>query len=248
MSVLTRPEVRRLVERPVLGRLLAGRLVAGVRAEDGLGVAAALAAEGHPVALEHRPGPGDDGAAELAALIALVRSSGPPGDCELTVPVDRPDVARRLAGEAAAAGLGVAFDGDPEPVDALLGRHPGARTVVRAGEPGAQARCRALAGSRVRLRGSGPAARPAFVRCVDILMAGDGGPAVATGDPRLVAITGERAAWHGRAPESWEHVMPWNVRTPEQQRLAAAGATVRVAVVSGAGAVAALLGCPGGLR
>ncbi|MBJ7453555.1 MAG: proline dehydrogenase, partial [Blastococcus sp.] len=79
-------------------------------------------------------------------------------------------------------------------------------------------------------------------RCVDVLMAGDGRPAVATTDPRLIAITGERAAWHGRAPDSWEHVMPWRVRTAEQQRLAAAGTTVRVAVVSGPGAVGALVG------
>jgi proline dehydrogenase len=134
-------------------------------------------------------------------------------------------------------------------VDPLLADHPGARVVVRSGEPSAEARCRALAGRRVRLRaGSRAASRLAFVRCVDVLMAGDGRPAVATADPRLIAITGERAAWHGRAPDSWEHVMPWRVRTAEQQRLAAAGTTVRVAVVSGPGAVGALVGRPGGSR
>ena len=248
VSVPPRPPVLRVVERPLVGRLLAGRLVAGARAEDGLRLAAALAAEGHPVALEHRPGSRDDDAG-LAGLLARVRATGAPGDCELTLPVQWPAEARELAAGAAAMGLGVVFDGAPDEVDLLLADHPGARVVVRSGEPAAEARCRVLAGGRVRLRaGSRAAARLAFVRCVDVLMAGHGRPAVATADPRLIAITGERAAWHGRAPDSWEHVMPWRVRTAEQQRLAAAGATVRVAVVSGPGAVGGLVGRPGGSR
>lgn len=249
VSVPPRPPVQRALEHPLVGRLLAGRLVAGVRAEDGLRVAAALAADGHPVALEHRPGSRDDDGAGLAGLLDRVRAEGAPGDCELTVPVHRPAEARELAAGAAEVGLGVVFDGPPDDVDPLLADHPGARVVVRSGEPSAEARCRVLAGRRVRLRaGSRAAARLAFVRCVDVLMAGDGRPAVATADPRLIAITGERAAWHGRAPDSWEHVMPWRVRTAEQQRLAAAGTTVRVAVVSGPGAVGALVGRPGGSR
>jgi proline dehydrogenase len=65
-------------------------------------------------------------------------------------------------------------------------------------------------------------------------MAAGGTPEVATTDRRLIAITGERAAWNGRSPDSWEHVMPYGVRTETQQRLSAAGFTVRVAVVSGA--------------
>lgn len=248
VSVPPRSPVLRAVERPLVGRLLAGRLVAGVRAEDGLRVAAALAAEGHPVALEHRPGSQDDDAG-LAGLLDRVREAGAPGDCELTVPVQRPAEARELAAGAVALGLGVVFDGAPDVVDPLLADHPGARVVVRSGEPSAEARCRVLAGRRVRLRaGSRAAARLVFVRCVDVLMAGDGRPAVATADPRLIAITGERAAWHGRRPDSWEHVMPWRVRTAEQQLLAAAGTTVRVAVLSGPGAVGALVGRPGGSR
>jgi proline dehydrogenase len=239
--------VHRALEGLLVGRLLAGRLVAGARAEDGLRVAAALAADGHPVALEHRPGGGDD--AGLTGLLDRVREVGTPGDCELTVPVQRSGEARELAAGAAAVGLGVVFDGAPGEVDPLLADHPAAGVVVRSGEPSAEARCRVLAGRRVRLRaGSRAAARLAFVRCVDVLMAGGGRPAVATADPRLIAITGERAAWHGRAPDSWEHVMPWRVRTAEQQRLAAAGTTVRVAVVSGPGAVGALVGRPGGSR
>ena len=72
-------------------------------------------------------------------------------------------------------------------------------------------------------------------------MAGGGHHAVATGDPRLIAITGERAAWNGRSPDSWEYVMSYGIRTAQRQRLVAAGCTVRVAVPSGPGAAAGLV-------
>ncbi|SDE35067.1 L-proline dehydrogenase [Blastococcus fimeti] len=249
MSVPPRADVRRLVEAPVLGRLLAGRLVAGPRPEDGLRVAAGLAAGGTPVALEHRPGVDDDADAELAALLAGAPSAGPLGNCELTLPVDRLDGARALGARAAAVGFGIALEGCARRVDELLSDLPAARVVVASGERDAEARCRALAGGRVRLRaGRGHGARLAFVRCLDVLLAGTGEPAVATSDLRLIAITGERAAWHGRSPESWEHVMPWGIRTAEQQRLAAAGSTVRIAVPSGRGAVVALAGRAGSRR
>ena len=65
------------------------------------------------------------------------------------------------------------------------------------------------------------AAALAFVRCLNVLMAASGHPEIATTDHRLIAIAGERAAWNGRTPDSWEHVMPYGVRTTEQRRLAA---------------------------
>jgi proline dehydrogenase len=115
---------------------------------------------------------------------------------------------------------------------------PGTGVVVAAGDPDAEARCRELASGRVRLvQGHGAGADLAFVRCLNVLMAADGYPEVAATDLRLIAIAGERAAWNGRAPDSWEHVMPYGVRTDEQHRLMAAGYTVRVAVASGPGAV-----------
>jgi proline dehydrogenase len=61
-------------------------------------------------------------------------------------------------------------------------------------------------------------------------MAAGGTLAVATTDPRLVAVTGERAAWNDRTPDSWEHVMPYGVRTDQQRRLVAAGYAVRVSI------------------
>src|SRR3712207_5205691 len=90
----------------------------------------------------------------------------------------------------------------------------------------AEERCRALAGGRVRLTASGrrrAVADLAFVRCLDVLMSGAGRPGVGTTDPRLVAIAGERAAWNDRAPDSWEYVMPWQVRSEQQRRLVAGG-------------------------
>jgi proline dehydrogenase len=214
------------------------RFVAGARPEDAVRVAAELVAEGRLVALEPVPGRGDDDAGEFATLVAQVRTAGLVASCELTVPVDR--LGRRAALDVARAGLPVVLSGPPDDVEALVTDLPGAGVVVPAGEPGAETRCRALAGGSVRLlAGRGADADLAFVRCLNVLMATGGRPAVATSDPRLIAIAGERAAWNGRSPDSWEHVMPFGVRTAEQRRLAAAGLTVRVAVPSGRGAVAA---------
>jgi proline dehydrogenase len=215
--------------------------VAGARPDDAVRVAAELVADGRRVALEPVPGREDDAAAELAVLIGRVRTAGLGAACELTVPVDRlgPAGAVDVAGTAAEAGLGVVLAGAAADVAPAARRLPAAGIVVPAGEPGAEERCRDLAGGRVRLvSGRGADAALAFVRCLNVLMAAGGRPAVSTSDLRLIAIAGERAAWNGRTPDSWEHVMPYGVRTAEQRRLAAAGLTVRVAVPSGRGAPA----------
>ncbi|MGY1602839.1 hypothetical protein [Geodermatophilus sp. SYSU D00815] len=238
MRVLTRPEVRRL-----LGRSVAARFVAGPSVDDALRVAGELVAEGRSVALEHvADDPGDD-AAELAALVARVHAAGLASSCDLALQVVRLGAARTrsLAAAAEAAGLGVALAGPADDVAPLAAELPAAAVVVPAREPGAEDRCRALSGRRVRLvAGRGGGADLAFVRCLNVLMSGAGTPGVATTDLRLLAIAGERAAWNGRAPDSWEHVMPWGVRTDEQRRLAAAGHRVRVSVPSGPGALAAV--------
>jgi proline dehydrogenase len=67
-----------------------------------------------------------------------------------------------------------------------------------------------------------------YVRCLNVLMAGEGYPMVATHDPRLIAIAGERARWYGRSIDSYEYQLLYGVRPEEQRRLAAAGHTVRV--------------------
>ena len=80
--------------------------------------------------------------------------------------------------------------------------------------------------------GRGARADLAFVRCLNVLMAGGGHPAVATADPRLVAIAGERAAWNERTPDSWEHVMPYRATTLLRRTLVAGGYAVRVLLPS----------------
>jgi proline dehydrogenase len=108
-----------------------------------------------------------------------------------------------------------------------------------------EADCRDLAhaGSRVRLcKGaykepesvayqSAEEVDRSYVRCLKVLMAGDGYPMVASHDPRLVAIAGELAK--KRAKGTYEYQMLYGIRPAEQARLAAAGETVRVYVPYG---------------
>ncbi len=110
-----------------------------------------------------------------------------------------------------------------------------------------EADCRdlATAGSRVRLckgayreppsvafQSSAEVAR-SYVRCLKILMAGEGYPMVATHDPRLVEIAGALAVRHGRAKGSYEFQMLYGVRPGEQRRLAGEGERMRVYVPYG---------------
>jgi proline dehydrogenase len=107
--------------------------------------------------------------------------------------------------------------------------------------------CRELAtaGSRIRLC-KGAYAEPetvayqskldidkSYVRCLNILMSGEGYPMVATHDPRLVAIGGDRAKWFDRSSDEFEFQMLYGVRPEEQRRLVALGYTVRVYVPYG---------------
>jgi proline dehydrogenase len=73
----------------------------------------------------------------------------------------------------------------------------------------------------------------AYVRCLKILMAGQGYPMVATHDPRLIEIAGALAMRHDRARGSYEFQMLYGIRPEEQLRLAALGDTVRVYVPYG---------------
>jgi proline dehydrogenase len=225
---------------PGLPRLV-DRYAAGAGVAAAARVARQLLAEGRDVALERLP---TGNAAELLLLAARLRDDGLGSRVEVTVPVDAlgPAAAGSVAGQALEGGLGVALEGTVVAVDALAPRLPAARVVVPAGEPGAEERCRLLGDGPVRLvQGRGSAADLAFVRCLNVLLSRNGRPAVAVTDPRLVAIAGERAAWYDRPPDSWEHVMPYGVRTDEQRRLLAAGYRVRVAVPWGPAAVAAPL-------
>ncbi|NJC69316.1 proline dehydrogenase [Planosporangium thailandense] len=110
-----------------------------------------------------------------------------------------------------------------------------------------EADCRELAGggSRIRLC-KGAYAEPesvayqtrldvdkSYVRCMNILMAGDGYPMIASHDPRVVAIAEDRAKWFDRSCDEFEFQMLYGVRPEEQRRLAKEGYTVRVYVPYG---------------
>ncbi|MGV3561846.1 MAG: proline dehydrogenase family protein, partial [Nocardioides sp.] len=110
-----------------------------------------------------------------------------------------------------------------------------------------EADCRQLAheGSRVRLC-KGAYAEPeevafqdkldvdkSYVRCLKVLMAGQGYPMIATHDPRMVEIASSLASRQGRAPGTYEFQMLYGIRPEEQRRLVAAGETVRVYVPYG---------------
>ncbi len=107
--------------------------------------------------------------------------------------------------------------------------------------------CRTLAyeGSRVRLC-KGAYAEPesvafqdridvdkSYVRCLKVLLAGEGYPMIATHDPRMVEIASSLASRYGRAQKTYEFQMLFGIRPEEQKRLAASGETVRVYVPYG---------------
>ena len=124
---------------------------------------------------------------------------------------------------------------------------PGTGAVLQAYLRRTEADCRALAGegSRVRLC-KGAYSEPdsvayrsrldidrSYVRCLRILMAGEGYPMVASHDPRMVRIAGALAQRYSRDKGSYEYQMLYGVRTDEQRRLVAEGQTVRVYVPYG---------------
>jgi proline dehydrogenase len=67
-----------------------------------------------------------------------------------------------------------------------------------------------------------------YVRCLKVLMAGQGYPMIATHDPRMVDIAGALATRNGRSQGSYEYQMLFGIRPDEQRRLAEAGEKVRV--------------------
>jgi proline dehydrogenase len=107
--------------------------------------------------------------------------------------------------------------------------------------------CRALAyeGSRVRLC-KGAYDEPdsvafqnrldvdkSYVRCLKVLLAGQGYPMIATHDPRMIRIASSLASRYGREAASYEFQMLYGIRPDEQLRLAEAGETIRVYVPYG---------------
>ncbi len=73
-----------------------------------------------------------------------------------------------------------------------------------------------------------------YLRCLEILMAGDGYPMVASHDPVIVAAAPVMAAENGRSVADFEYQMLYGIRDAEQRRLADRGNRVRVYVPFGA--------------
>jgi proline dehydrogenase len=72
-----------------------------------------------------------------------------------------------------------------------------------------------------------------YVRCLKVLMAGQGYPMIATHDPRMIAIASSLASRYGRGAGGYEFQMLYGIRPEEQRRLADAGESVRVYVPYG---------------
>ncbi|GHJ46271.1 proline dehydrogenase [Catellatospora sp. TT07R-123] len=163
--------------------------------------------------------------------------------------------AREICAAATAVGTTVTLDmEDHTTTDStldILSRlrrdFPATGAVVQAYLRRTESDCRelAVAGSRVRLC-KGAYKEPehvayqgalevdkSYVRCMNILMAGEGYPMLATHDPRLIAIGQDRARWFDRSPSQFEFQMLYGIRPDEQQRLARLGHTVRVYVPYG---------------
>jgi proline dehydrogenase len=129
----------------------------------------------------------------------------------------------------------------------LRGEYPWVGAVLQAYLRRTEQDCRELAGpgSRVRLC-KGAYAEPesvafaeksevdkSYVRCLRVLMAGEGYPMVASHDPRMIEIAAALAEENGRTDDDHEFQMLYGIRPEEQRRIAASGARMRVYVPYG---------------
>ena len=72
-----------------------------------------------------------------------------------------------------------------------------------------------------------------YLRCLRILMKGNGYPMVASHDPVMIEAAQDLANQFNREPGSWEHQMLYGIRVDEQHRLTASGSRVRVYIPYG---------------
>lgn len=189
------------------------------------------------------------GRAEVSLKLSALGQALPDGD-RISL-----EAARGICTAAAAVGTTVSVDmEDSSTVDATLATvtalradFPWVGAVLQSCLRRTEADCRDLSGpgSRIRLV-KGAYAEPAavaftdkaavdasYARCLQVLMAGQGYPMVATHDPALIRRTEELVAGTGRLPSSYEYQMLYGIRVPEQHRIAASGRTMRVYVPYG---------------
>ncbi|MFC5382548.1 proline dehydrogenase family protein [Aquipuribacter nitratireducens] len=163
--------------------------------------------------------------------------------------------ARTICEAAALAGTTVTLDMEDHTtvdstlrvLEALRAEHPWVGAVLQSQLRRTEADCRDLAttGSRVRLC-KGAYAPPetvaftdphgvdrSYVRCLKVLLHGEGYPMLATHDPLLLEIGEAVARDAGRDADAWEVQMLLGVRPQEQARLGSLGRRVRVYVPYG---------------
>jgi proline dehydrogenase len=190
------------------------------------------------------------GGAEVSVKLSAVGQALPEDGEKVAL-----EFAHAICAKAAEVGTTVTLDmEDHTTTDSTLGilrtlraEFPWVGAVLQAYLRRTESDCRDLAteGSRVRLC-KGAYQEPesvayqdkaevdrAYVRCMKILMQGDGYPMLATHDPRLVEIGGALAVRNNRAPGTYEFQMLFGVRPEEQKRLAAQGERMRVYVPYG---------------
>ncbi len=190
------------------------------------------------------------GAAEVSVKLSAVGQALPHDGDAIAL-----ENARAICAAAATAGTTVTLDmEDHTTTDRTLATlrelrqdFPWVGAVLQAYLHRTEADCRDLAteGSRVRLC-KGAYKEPAslayqdgtdvdlsYVRCLKVLMAGDGYPMVASHDPRLIDIAQALAGHHGRSPDSYEFQMLHGIRPAEQARIADRGHQMRVYVPFG---------------
>ena len=190
------------------------------------------------------------GAAEVSVKLSAV-GQAIPGDGD-AIALDH---ARAICEAAERVGTTVTLDMEDhtttdrtlETLRALREDFPWVGAVLQSYLKRTEADCRDLAteGSRVRLC-KGAYKEPAsvayqdgddvdlsYVRCLKVLMAGDGYPMVASHDPRLIDIAQALAGHHGRTPDTYEFQMLLGIRPTEQTRIADRGHQMRVYVPFG---------------
>jgi proline dehydrogenase len=257
------PATRRVVERFVAGETLGEALaVVRALDADGVHVTldhlgedittraeAERSRDAYLALLDGLAGLGLGAGAEVSVKLSAFGQALPDGhDVAL-------ELVRPVVEAATAIGTTVTLDmEDHRTVDSTLAalaelrkEHPGTGAVLQAMLVRTEDDAKALAvtGSRVRLVKGAYDEPPAvahqkkkdvdaaYLRCLQILMAGPGYAMVGSHDPALIQLAHELAAQNSRAADSWEIQMLYGIRPDEQQRLAAAGTRVRAYVPYG---------------
>lgn len=163
--------------------------------------------------------------------------------------------AHKICAAAAEAGVWVTVDAEDHTttdstlsiVQELRRDFPWLGTVLQAYLKRTEADCRDLSGpgSRIRLckgayrepssvahQGAGPV-DAAYLRCLEILMDGQGYPMIATHDPFMIDAAQRLAAESGRENATFELQMLYGIREPEQLRLTQSRLNLRVYVPYG---------------